>query len=374
MKKIKFSDIVPHAVAVLVFLVVTLTFFSPVFFENKVLSQSDIIQHAAVTKDLYEYREATGEEGLWATRIFGGMPAYLVSMDWSDEGVIGIKKVLSLFLSHPVCNIYLCFISYYILLLSFRIRPYLAIAGALAFGLSSYMMIGLSAGHNARIGAIAFMPLVMAGIHLSFTGKRMLGFGVTAAGLALHLRENHPQITYYLLIIVLVYGLIQLIQFVRERQLNELFKIVGGLVVAAIVAGFTYFGQLWAIAEFTPYSYRGKSELVNTATQKQEGGLSKEYAFQFSYGVVEPMTLVIPNFLGGSSSDYLIQNENSNTYKALVSSGDQQMANQLAQASSAYWGSQPLSAPYYAGAVTFFLFVLGILWAERKYRIWLVAV
>ena len=230
MKKIKFSDVVPHAVAILVFLVVMLTSFSPIFFENKVLSQSDIQQHTAVTKDLYDYREATGEEGLWATRIFGGMPAYMVSMDWSDEAVIGIKKVLSLFVTHPVCNIYLCFICYYILLLSFRIRPYLAIAGALAFGLSSYMMVGLSAGHNARIGAIAFMPLVMAGIHLSFTGKRMLGFGVTAAGLALHLRENHPQITYYLLIIVLIYGIVQLANFILAKEGREFFKIIGGRI------------------------------------------------------------------------------------------------------------------------------------------------
>ncbi len=371
MKKIKFSELLPHGVAILVFLVVTLAFFSPIFFENKVLSQSDILQHNASTKDLYDYRDATGEEGLWATRIFSGMPAYLVSMDWNDEAVVGLKKILSLFLTHPVCNIYLCLICYYILLLSFRVRPYLAIAGALAFGFSTYMIIGLSAGHNARIGAIAFMPLVMAGIHLVFSGKKMLGFGVTAAGLALHLRENHLQITYYLLIIVVVYGLVQLVWYIRAHQTTKFFKSLGWLVAAALIAVCTFFGQFWAIAEFTPYSYRGSSELVNPATQKKAGGLNKSYAFQFSYGVAEPMTLVIPNFLGGSSSNYLADDQNSKTYQALVNSGDQQLANQLANASSAYWGDQPLAAPYYAGAIIFFLFVMGILFAEKKFMVWL---
>ncbi len=373
MNKIKRNEVLPHAVAILVFLVVTITFFSPIFFENKMLNQFDIQQHSGSTKDLYDYRDATGEEGLWATRVFSGMPAYLISTDWNDEAVVGLKKILSLFLTHPICNIYLCLICYYILLLSFRVRPYLSIAGALAFGLSSYMIIGLSAGHNARIGAIAFMPLVMAGIHLAFSGKRMLGFGVTAAGLSLHLRETHLQITYYLLIIVLLYGLVQMVLYIRSRRMPEFLKNLAWLVPAVMIAAGTFAGQFWAISEFTPYSYRGSSELVNQATQKKAEGLDKSYAFEYSYGIAEPMTLVIPNYYGGSSSTYLVQDQKSKTYQALVNSGDQQMANQLAQYSSAYWGPQINTAPYYGGAIIAFLFVLGIFSAERKYSIWLVA-
>ncbi len=374
MKKITVSNLLPHVLAVVVFLVVTVTFFSPVFFDNKVLNQGDITQFMWGSKELRDYRAATGEEGLWAGTMFSGMPAYLVNMDWSDGVVVGIKKVLSLFLPHPVCNIFLAFICYYILLLTFRIRPYLAIAGALAFGLSSYMIIGLGAGHNARIGAIAFMPLVMAGIHLAFSDKRMLGLGVTSAGLALQLRENHVQITYYLMIIVGVYGMVQLVYAWREKKINEFFKTVGVLSVAALIAAGTFFGPLWAITEYSQYSTRGKSELVTSSINTVGSGLPKSYAFEFSNGILEPITALMPNFYGGSSSNYFVTDPQSKSYAALMNAGDQKVANQLAQYSSSYWGEQPMSAPYYAGAIIVFLFVFGCLTADKKYVVWLVPV
>ena len=368
------AQVLPHVLAVLIYFVITVSFFSPAFFENRSLKQGDIEQHIGSTKDLHDYREANGKEGLWASSIFGGMPAYLISVDWSDEGVVVMKKVLSVFLPHPYANIFLAFVSYYILLLSFRIRPYLAIAGALAFGISSYMLVGLVAGHNSRIGAIAFMPLVMAGIHLVFSGRKLLGFAVTAAGMALHLRESHLQITYYLLLIVLLYGLVHLVKEIRSGRVIDFARTVGLLACAVLLASATFFGQFWAVNEFTKYSYRGASELVNPVTKKSEEGLSKSYAFQYSYGIAEPMTLLIPNFYGGSSSDYLYLDQQSKTYAAIVQSGNEQTVNQLAQASSAYWGPQQLSAPYYAGAIFVFLFVLGIIWADRNLVIWLVSV
>src|SRR5688572_5640147 len=247
MKKINFSKhVLPHAIAVIAFLIVTVFFFGPVFFENKSLVQGDVQQSIAVSKALRDYRAQTGEEGLWATNLYSGMPGYMVTVEWGYTAVALLKRVLSLFLPHPVANIFLAFLCYYIMLLIFKIRPYLAIAGALAFGLSSFMIIGLSAGHNARIGAMAFMPLVIAGIHLCFSGKRILGFGITAAGLALHLRENHLQVTYYLILIVLGYGLMQLIVGIREKRVAEVFKTVALLVPAALLAAGTYFGPLWA--------------------------------------------------------------------------------------------------------------------------------
>ncbi len=372
--KINFSkDVLPHVLAVLLFLLVTVIFFSPIFFENKTLSQHDIQQHLGASKALRDYREATGEEGLWASTMFSGMPAYLVNLQWSDGVVVGMKKVLSLFLPHPVSNIFLAFVCYYILLLAFRVRPYLAMAGALAFGLSSFMIIGLMAGHNARIGAIAFMPLVMAGIHLAFTGQRLLGFSVTAAGMAFHLRENHLQMTYYLMIIVAGYGLMQLILALREKKLAEFFKSIGLLVPAVVLAAGTFFGQFWAITEYTRYSIRGPSELTSTKAN-DAAGLSKTYAFEFSNAIIEPMTLFIPNYFGGASSDFLFQDEKSETYNALVNSGSNEVANQLAPLSSAYWGPQRLSAPYYAGAVVCLLFVMGVVFAEKRYVIWLASI
>lgn len=337
--------------------------------------QHDIAQSIAGSKVLIDYREQTGDEGLWASTMFSGMPAYTVSIQWSNGAVRFLKNVLTLWLPHPVSNIFLAFICYYIMLLVFRVRPYLAMAGAFAFGLSSFMLIGLGAGHNARIGATALVPLVMAGIHLAFSGKRILGFGVTAAALALHLRENHFQVTYYMIFIVLGYGLMQLIVAVREKKVAELVKTVGMLIPAALLAAGSFLGQLWAVKEYTPFSIRGKTELTPVQNNApQESGMNREKAFAYSNGIAEPMTFIIPNFYGGSSQDYLVQNRESETYKALVRIGNEQQANQLAPYSTPYWGTQPIAAPYYAGAIIVFLFVLGILFAERKYIWWLVSI
>lgn len=373
MRKISIQDVWPHLLAVLIFLTVTISFFSPIFFENKSLDQHDITEFLGSSKALRDYRDSTGEEGLWANSMFGGMPAYLINLEWSTQGMSWIKRVGSLFLPHPISSVFFGFISYYILLLSFRVRPYLAIAGALAFGLSSFIIFGLGAGHNGRIGAIAFMPLVMAGIHLAFSGKRLLGFSVTAAALGLHLRENHLQMTYYLMFIVAGYGLVRLIEAVQKKKLKEFGVTLGMLIPAALLAAGTFFGQLWATTEYSKYSTRGKSDLVSTSTGGEStDGLGKEYTFSYSNGFSEPLTLLIPNILGGASSNFLVQNEESKTFKSLSQAESNETANQLAQYSSAYWGDQRISAPYYAGAIVVFLFFVGILFADKKWVYWLV--
>ena len=372
MKKINFSkDVLPHAVAVGVFLIVTLFFFNPIFFDNKKLDQSDITQWEGSSKAMRDYRDKTGEEPLWTQSMFSGMPGYLVNVKWSNQAVDILKGILSFKLPHPICNIYLAFVCYYIMLLAFGVRPYLAIAGALAFGLSSHLIIGLSAGHNSRIGAIAFMPLVMAGVHLVFSNKKILGMGVTTAGLALHFRENHVQITYYLLMILVAYGIVQLVMFFRAKRTSEFFVSMAWLMPAGIIAIGTFLGPMWAVQEYSTYS-RGKSELVSP-TSEETGGLDKSYAFRYSYAIDEPMTLLIPNYYGGSSRNLLVQDRESETYNVLSQQTDEQMVNQLAYYSGAYWG--PITpAPYYAGAIIVFLFVVGIMFADKKHVWWTVPV
>lgn len=376
MKKIRFAEhVLPHALAIITFLLVSIFFFNPIFFDGKTLQQDDIQQFKGSAKEIMDYRERTGEEALWTNRMFGGMPAYLISVQWGTEVIAQLKRIVTLGLPHAVNNIFAAFISYYILLLVFGIRPYLAIAGALAFGLSSYMIIGLGAGHNARIGAISFMPLVMAGIHLVFTNRRLLGFGLTTAGFALHLRENHVQITYYLFLIVLGYGIMQLVMAIRDKKVATLFTNLAILIPAVLIALGTYFAPLWAVQEYSAYSIRGKSELAVAQKEAENtDGLSKAYAFYHSNGILEPFTLLIPNFYGGSSGDFLVQDTDSKTYKALMSSGNEQTANQLASYSRAYWGPQPGTAPYYAGAIICLLFAIGIAFADRQYVAWLVPV
>jgi hypothetical protein len=377
MKKINFTaDILPHLLAITLFFLITIFFFNPVFFENKALQQADIQQFIGSSKAIADYREATGEEALWTNSMFSGMPAYLISVQWDNEAIAYVKTIMALLLPHPIANIFIAFVCYYILLLSFGIRPYLAIAGAIAFGLSSYIIIGLAAGHNGRVGAIAFMPLIMAGIHLAFSGKRVLGFGITAAAMALHLRENHVQMTYYLLLIVLVYGIIRLIEAIKSKTLPNLLKTLGVLALAVLLGLGTFAGQFWALKEYSAYSTRGKSDLAETAggqhmDEAYASGMSKEYAFAYSNGILEPLTLMIPNFYGGSSGNFIAYDRDSEVYQALMRSGDQQTINQLANFTGAYWGEQRLAAPYYAGAIIVFLFVLGIAFAEKRWVWWL---
>jgi hypothetical protein len=375
MKNLKFTeDILPHIVAIAVFVIVTVVFFKPAFFDGKTLEQSDIQQFQGSAKSIFDYRAKHGEEPLWTNSMFSGMPAYLISVEWGNKVIGFAKKIVAVFLPHPFANTYLAFFCYYIMLLAFRVRPYLAIAGALAFGLSSYMMIGVMVGHNGRIGAIAFLPLVMAGIHLAFSGKRILGFGLTTAALAFHLRENHIQMTYYFFMIVSIYGIIRLIEAIREKQVPEFFKTVGILIPAGIIAIGTFFGQFWALNEYQKYSIRGKSEL-NSPVFNETTGLTKEYAFDYSNGILEPMVMLVPNFYGGSSSNYLVSDRKSETFKALqnlANQGNEQAVNQLYQYTRAYWGPQFNTAPYYAGAIVVFLFAVGVAFAERKYVLWLV--
>lgn len=375
MKKINFSkDILPHLIAVIIFLIITVSFFNPVFFDNKNLAQSDIMQWEASAHELIEYRAETGEEGLWTNSIFGGMPAYLISVKWGNQLIKYAHAVYSLGLPHPVRIIFVSMLSFYIMLLCFKVNPYLALIGSVAFGLSSYNIIGVTAGHNARISAVSFMPLVMGGIHLCFTRNKYLGASLTALALAMQLRVNHLQITYYLAFIVGIYGLLQLIYAYREGTIKDYSQRLGLLAIAAVLAIGTFFGEFYATYEYGKYSNRGASELTQQADDEMnEDGLSPTYAFQYSNGIWDPFTLFIPNALGGTET----YKSDTETVQYLRTNGvnNQQLSQLLSYDPRfrPYWGSESPTT-YYAGAIMIFLFVLGCLLVERKYVIWLVAV
>ena len=367
------QDILPHLVAVIAFLVVTVVFFNPVFFESKKLNQHDIKQWEGSAKELLDHREQTGEEGLWTNSMFGGMPGYLINVEWSDGPILLAHRVFTLGLPHPIRLVFASFLSFYILLLSFRNSPYASIGFSIAFGLSSYMIIGLVAGHSARIGAIAYMPLVLAGVHTTISGRRWLGLGLSCIAMALHFRINHLQITYYLLLVIVMYGLIMLYSMWKQKRVWEYVTNVGLLVAVALIAVGSLFGRLWSTYEYGQYSMRGPSEITIGGEQANTAGLKKDYAFQYSNGIFEPLTLVIPNFMGGGSSEVLYTDPGSKTREALQRSGDQQTASQLARFATAYWGKQPATAPYYAGATIGFLFLIGLMVTERRNRVWLLA-
>lgn len=362
------KDLLPHLAAISIFCFITVLFFAPAFFEGKTLPQHDITQWVGGAHELIEYREKTGEEGLWTNAMFSGMPGYLVNVKFSGDLVKHINRVFGLFLKYPMMNIFISCLSFYLLLLAMRVRPWLAIAGGIAYGFTAFSIIGIMAGHNAKIAAVATMPLVLAGIHLAFRGNNIWGFVTTAIGLALHLRPNHLQITYYLLLIVVAYGVMQLISAIKEKTLPAFAKTSALLIVAALMAVGANFGGLITTIEYSKYSTRGKSELTQTGEAKS--GLDEDYAFQYSNGIFEPLFLFIPNFYGGTAREDL--GSDSNLEEALRQNGaDRQQIKQQVTAAPAYWGNQPLTAPYYAGAIVVFLFVLALLLLETKYKVWL---
>ena len=372
MKKIVFhKDVLPHLVALAIFVILTLIFFKPAFFEQKSLAQSDIVQWRASAQELIEYRNETGEEGLWTNAIFGGMPAYLISVKWGNELIKTIHSIYALGLPHPVRIIFASMVSFYIMLLCFKVRPYLAILGAIAFGFSTYQIIGLTAGHNARISAVSFMPLVLGGVHLCFHRYKWLGAALTALALAMQLRVNHLQITYYLAFILLIYGAIHLYEAYKNGTLKVFGQRLLLLIIAAIMAIGTFFGEFYATYEYGKYSNRGATELSNQDNAEMNSdGLSKSYAFQYSNGIWDPFTLFIPNALGGNGpfpedsklADFLIQNGANNA-----------QIQQYLRGVPTYWGKETPTT-YYAGAIMVFLFVLGCLLVERKYVVWAVLV
>ncbi|MEO1053523.1 MAG: YfhO family protein [Bacteroidota bacterium] len=372
MKNINFSkDILPHIVAIAIFLVVVFIFYRPIFLENQEIRQNDILQGQGAGQELVEHRKLTGEEGLWTNSMFGGMPGYLINTQWSGDLLKHVQKLITLGLPSPARHTFIAFVSFYILLLVFGVRPYLAIGGAIAYGLNSFNIVSIEAGHIWKVVAIAYMPLVLAGIHLAFKKKYVWGFVLTAMAMALEIRSNHLQITYYLLIIVLMYGLVMGIFSLMNGTLKDFGKALGVLVIAVLLAVGANIGKLWSAYEYGKFSIRGPSELKEKAGAS-DSGTDRGYAFDWSSGKWESMTLLIPNYAGGATGLYAggEKSKLANELRRLGVDGGQ--VTQFQRVYLSYWGRQPFtSGPIYAGAIVCFLFILGLLVADNKFRIWL---
>ncbi|RMG77031.1 MAG: hypothetical protein D6707_11645 [Bacteroidetes bacterium] len=358
MEKIK--KFVPHIVAVLIFLIISAIYFYPAF-QGKRLNASDIKNYKGMSKEIIDWREKTGEEALWTNRMFGGMPAYQISVKYKGNLMYYIDRLLQLGLPHPVNIMFLYCLGFYILLVSLKIDPKLAVVGAVAFAFSSYFIIILEAGHNTKAHAIAYMPPILGGVVLAFRKKYWLGAALTALFLALQLKANHLQITYYTAILVLVYVIYQTIQTIKDKDYPHLLKTAGFLSVALILAVSTNISALWTTYEYGKETIRGKSELTIVSEKNQTEGLDKDYATQWSYGVDETLTLLVPNFKGGASEP-IAANED---LLKKVSPQNRQLMAYVYQ----YHGDQPFtSGPVYVGAIVFFLFVLGLFLIESRLK------
>jgi hypothetical protein len=363
----------PHLLAIAIGAILVMLFFSPLFFENKIIDQNDIYQGIGAGEEIRQYREKTGEEALWTTSMFSGMPAYLINISYSGELVKHLHRVLSLGMPSTAQVVFLAYLSFYILLIAFRVHPLLAIAGAIAYSFNTFNLVSVEAGHIWKVRAIAYMPLVVAGVRLIFANsQKWLGIGVLSIAVALELHANHLQITYYLFLFLMIFGITQLIKTVREKAWVDFSKNVSALLLAALLGIGANAARLWTTMEYSKYSTRGATELTSLTTgTSQQSGLDRDYVFNWSYGVMESFTLLIPNFSGGASAMPL--DTNSNLAKTLASQGAStaQIREQISRVPT-YWGDQPgVAGPSYVGAIVIFLVVLSWFYVEKSTRNWL---
>jgi hypothetical protein len=352
----------PHLIAVLIFIIVSFAYFYPVL-EGKVLKANDSTVSKINSKEIQDFRDKNKREPLWTNSIFSGMPAYLISTKYPGNLIKHADTLLRTF-KMPVSVLFLSMAGFYILLLVFGVEPWLAITGAVAYGLTSFFFQVLGAGHNTQAIALAYMPPFIAGIYYAYKRDAVKGALLTALFLALEIQANHPQITYYALICLLVFGIVEFIYAFKDKTIVKFLRTTAILIIPFIIAIGINFASLYTTYEYGKYSIRGKSEL-KSENKNISSGLNKDYITNWSYGVDETFNLLIPNYKGGSSKPF---DRNSETYKVLSKNNNQEAVNQL----SRYWGTQPgTDGPHYVGAIVFFLFVLGLVLIKGPEKWWL---
>lgn len=391
----------PHITAVLVFLIVTFMYLSPSLGGNVIFGH-DTKSYVSASKEAVDYTNTHDGQALWTNSMFGGMPTYQICMAQHQTVLSYIDSALRV-LPGPTYQLFLYLIGFYILLLAFRVNPWLSIAGAIAFALGSYNLIIIVAGHNTKAVAIAYMAPIIGSIYLAFRGKKWLGAVLLALFLGLSLFANHVQITYYTLFIVLCFGVSELIFSIKEKKSLDFLKTVGILLIGVIVAVGMNATRLLTTAEYANSTMRGETNGLSLSQENSQKGLSDEYITQWSYGIDETFTLLIPNFKGGASVGKLSETsataqefaklshlpplgrdltgeEKATIDRTLQRNPDNFNPKNLAELMYAYdlplyFGTQPFtSGPVYVGAIICFLFVLGLMVVPKRERWWLLAV
>lgn len=366
-----FQKALPHLVAVVLFIAIALAFFYPVM-QGKTIFQSDIVQYTGMAKERNDFRLSQNEESYWTNSAFGGMPTYQLGANYSYDFIKKIDKAIR-FLPRPADYLFLYFIGLYVLLLTLKVDMRTAFIGSIAFGLSTYLIIILGVGHNAKAHAIGYFAPVLAGILLVFRKKHLWGGLLTAFALALEINANHLQMTYYLMLLVLVLGGFMLYKACKNKELNNFLKATATLVGAVILSVLTNATSLLATQEYTQWSTRGKSELTISpdGNKKLNSGLSKDYITEYSYGLAESLNLIVPRLFGGSNNEAL--GKDSKTYDFLVKQGvPPTQALEFTNGLPTYWGTQPIvAAPAYIGVIIFFFFVLSLFLVKGYKKWWL---
>ena len=365
----RLERIYPHAIAVLGFILISLIYFYPVL-QGKKISQSDIVQYTGMAKEQIDFRATENAEPYWTNSAFGGMPTYQLGANYPHEYINKIDSALRI-LPRPADYLLLYFLGFYVLLLVLKADPLKAFFGALAFGFSTYLIIILGVGHNAKAHAIAYIPLVVSGILLVFQRKFIVGGLLTMFASALELNANHFQMTYYLLFLILIITVFYTYKYVKEKEYKSLFTAFGIFGIAGILAIGANATGLLATAEYTKYSTRGKSELTfstDGSKSTSDNGMTRDYITEYSYGIAESFNLISPRIFGGSNGENI--GSNTEMYEFLIGkSVPEDQAKEFVSSMPAYWGDQPIvAAPAYIGAVVFFLCLIALFLDKRKIK------
>lgn len=357
-----FKQLLPHFLIIASFLVISYIYFYPVL-EGKVLRANDSSVSNYISKEIRDYRAANGKDPLWTNSIFSGMPGYLILTRHPGNLMRHVDNVLRVF-KMPVSVLFLAMTGFYVLLLMLGVNRWIATVGAVAFGFSSFLFQILAAGHNTQAIALAYIAPMIGGVWYAYRHDAVKGALFTAFILSLELLANHPQITYYAGLCLLVFIITEFIWSVREKTILKFLKTSAILIIPVIIAIGVNFGNLYTVYEYSKYSMRGKSDLV-TENRNMSSGLDRDYIVHWSYGIDETMNLLIPNYKGGSSNPF---DRDSETVKALRQNNMASASNQVMK----YWGTQPgTDGPHYMGAIIIFLFVLGLIVTKGREKWWL---
>ena len=349
----------PDAIVIVIFAVISFAYFFVPVSQGKILFRHDSQASVGLGQELTQYEQRTGEVTRWTNSVFSGMPTYQISPSYnSTDGLAAVMSAYHLWLPDYVWFIFAYLLGFYILLRAFNFRQSLAALGSIIWAFSSYFLIIIAAGHLWKVMALAYLPPMIGGVVLAYRGKYLWGFIVTAVFTAFEIKANHVQMTYYYLFIVLFMVIAYLVQAIREKRLQHFFKASGILIAAALIGIAINISNLYHTWEYQKESMRGKSELTKTNSANQtSSGLDRDYITQWSYGIDETLTLLVPNAKGGASVP-LSQNA---TAMAKANPEVENMLPQLYEAIPQYFGTQPgTSGPVYVGAFVLFLFVLGL--------------
>jgi hypothetical protein len=376
-----FQRLRPHLIAVLALLVLAIIYFSPVL-SGKTLSMGDVQQASASAREIREITKETGEKPLWTDAVFSGMPGYMI--DYNYPYILIYKAVMSVVnvLPNTASIVFIVMLSMYILLVVLGCNAWLSALGAAAYGFGTFGIVSLEAGHVSKLFAMGYGAGMLAGVILALRGRYWVGAALMGLFLSMEFGANHIQITYYLFMTIGLYVLIEGIALIRAGKGRQLALGLATLAIAGGLAAGSFGKRLLILNQYTKETIRGQSELTAKTTNpdgkspssESKGGLDKDYAFLYSYGKAETLTLLVPNVYGGGSAGGLTTD--SEFYKAMTSRGvDPASAKQMAELGApTYWGDQPiLGGPAYAGAALLFLFVLGMFVIPGAIRWWLLS-